>query len=208
MQKLLVSIVIVAVSGQRAIDHCLRSLATQCGDESTEVIAVGCADDGVDAHLAQILPGIRITKLPQRAAVPYMRRLGWQQAAGDVIAFTEDHCVLKNDWVQQLRRRHQTRREVIGGSIQPCEEGSPLDTAVFFCEYSPYLDPAAGAVDQLPGNNVSYPRQVVEQCPGLWDSAVWETSLHQKLQAKGIALISAPELVVYFRNRFRFGEFL
>ena len=92
MYTSLLSVVIVAVGGRQAIDYCLRALADQCAKNKAEVIVVGCAGDGVGAHLAKVLPGVRVIELARREPVPRMRRLGWQKAQGEIIAFTEDHC--------------------------------------------------------------------------------------------------------------------
>lgn len=208
MQIPRLSIVIVAVSGRHAITDCLRSLSGQCGTDTTEVIVIGCTHDGVGTHLKKIVSGAQILELERREPVPRMRRLGWEKAQGDIIAFTEDHCVPDAGWVARIRRAHQVTEGAIGGSIIAHVGGSRLDWAVYFCEYASYLAPAAGTARQLPGNNVSYKRKDFIGDTDLWASEVWETLLHRRLQEKGIPLIAEPEIIVYFRNRYRFHEFL
>lgn len=188
--------------------RCLQSMAFQCGGPDTEVIVVGSRGDGVDARLLDVIPNLQIVELAERLPIPRMRRLGWQKSHGDLIAFTEDHCLVAPDWIDQIRQAHERPHAAIGGSVRPAEQASLIGWAVYFCEYAAYLQPRAGATRQLPGNNVSYTRAALAIGSDLLEAGAWENLLHTRLQQAGLSLIAVPGITVYFQNQFSFREFI
>ena len=70
---------------------------------------------------------------------------------------------MREGWADRIVAAHEAGRSVVGGSIRNFPYRRVRDWAAFFCEYSRYMEPApAGAVDDLPGMNVSYDRRALE----------------------------------------------
>ena len=82
------------------------------------------------------------------------------------------------------------------------------DWAAFFCEYSRYMEPApAGAVDDLPGMNVSYDRAALAAIDDLLREGRWESWLHARLVERGFELWCEPAAVLDHAKDFGVREF-
>jgi glycosyltransferase involved in cell wall biosynthesis len=89
------SVVIASVVGAPFIDDCLASvLAQRCGPEF-EVIVVDCRGAENVARLVGRFPEARFIRCARRETVPYLRRLGAEQARGEIVAIIEEHCLAK-----------------------------------------------------------------------------------------------------------------
>jgi hypothetical protein len=98
----------------------------------------------------------------------------------------------------------------IGGAIEPGCYERRLDWAVYFCEYSRYMMPFSGSVARLPGNNVSYKREILSRFAETeWPSEGFhESDFHRKLRAAGISLLADPALAVQNVNSWRARQVL
>lgn len=104
------------------------------------------------------------------------RNLGTKQAKGQLIAFTDDDCVLPHDWLERLLEGFQKHSEVVGvgGYLQASEE--TLKKSIF-ARYERYVSlrsyetrdkevvsgfdcPAGGT------NNMAYTKKVIEEVGG------------------------------------------
>jgi hypothetical protein len=89
------SVVMASVVGAPFIDHCLASVfAQRCGPE-LEVIVVDCRGAENVARLAGRFPEARLIRCARRETVPYLRRLGVEQARGEIVAIIKEHCSAK-----------------------------------------------------------------------------------------------------------------
>jgi hypothetical protein len=71
------------------------------------------------------------------------------------------------------------------------------------------MEPApAGAVDDLPGMNVSYDRRALGEIDDLLQDGKWESWLHARLVERGFVLWCEPSAVLDHAKDFGFREFL
>src|SRR5713226_10777479 len=205
-----ISVVIASVNGPNCTDECLEALEKQTLKGQAEVIVVDCCGDGVAQLIRQKYPQTRLIRFAERKTIPELRAIGMKNARGDIIVITEDHCLAEPHWYERMLAAHQEHYGAIGGAVEnDVSIKRVVDWAVYFCEYSKYLNPVpAGEVADIPGNNTSYRREFLDYLGGALETGLWENFLNAKLQEHGVKLFSDPSIVVYHRKCFGFRYFL
>ena len=115
-----VSVIVPTYARPQQLKRCLESfcLQTLC-KTSFEVLVV---DDGspepLDAVVASVQDRLIVRMIHQNHAGPATaRNHGVQQACGELIAFTDDDCRPRPDWLQKLvERENEAPGSLIGGS--------------------------------------------------------------------------------------------
>jgi hypothetical protein len=172
---LTISVVVVARSGQQALDQCLASLLF------VEVIVVDqCGVQAADVQVIRVDP--KLSLLAARAA-------GFAVASGEIIASVGDRYFLRADWAGEVGRMET---DLVGGPVEPFPGLSISGWAMFLSEYR--SEPAG--VDRLPGGNVAYRRSILsgEEMA----KTQWEMDYHEQLLRKGAKVAFNPNMVAYF----------
>ena len=68
--------------------------------------------------------------------------------------------------------------------------------AEFLFEYGAFLPPREGEVPELPVNNVSYPRELLERFRPSWQDGFWKHFLHRELREAGTRFFSEARALV------------
>jgi hypothetical protein len=207
MSEPIQSVVIAAWPDLAGLEECLAALAPQ-HDESTEILVVATREPS--AELTMRFPRVRWFEAASDRLIPHLWGLGIAQSRGEVIAITTSHFIPAPDWVAVVRQAHaRLEAPAIGGRIEPSRSGSAVDWATFFLRYSFYLryDHEQDAPD-LAGDNASYKRAALANCPDLPGKGFWELDLHKQLRAEGRRLVFVPEMRVTQRRSFGFAPFL
>jgi glycosyltransferase involved in cell wall biosynthesis len=205
------SIVIASVNGYRYIAQCLRSLEKQRAKEHAEVIVAECSGDDTAHWVAEEYPHVKVIPISTPRSIPELRSIGIREAKADIVATAEDHCLFDEHWYAQILKAHQANPQpAIGGAVENGSRERLVDWAAYICEYGKFMLPfAPGSSTDLPGPNVSYKRDILEQtCGDLLDRGVWENVLHGRLLSWGMELRLDPSIVVYHAKTFGFWEFL
>ncbi|MCC7391723.1 glycosyltransferase [Candidatus Sumerlaeota bacterium] len=205
-----VSIVIASVNGPVCLRECLESLTNQDGNISAEIIVADCCGDATARMVAEQFPGVDFTQFQERRTIPELRAFGMLRSKGEIVAITEDHCIAPRDWFQQMVKAHETHDcDAAGGAIENAAIHRIIDWAVFFCEYLRYMNPIPeGYTHDIPGNNASYKRPVLEVMRDLLEGGYWEGFLHARLVEKQKKIYCSPAMVILHKKSFGFGEFL
>jgi glycosyltransferase involved in cell wall biosynthesis len=206
-----ISVVIASVNGPNYTDECLEALEKQTLKDQAEVIVVDCCGDGVAQLIRQKYPQTRLIRFAERKTIPELRAIGMKNARGDIIVITEDHCLAEPRWYERMLAAHQEHYGAIGGAVEnDVSIKRVVDWAVYFCEYSKYLNPVpAGEVADIPGNNTSYRREFLAHIADMLEEGTfWENFLNGRLQEKGIKLYSDPSIIVYHKKVFGFRYFV
>jgi hypothetical protein len=74
------------------------------------------------------------------------------EAAGEIVAWTEDHCLPAPDWCEKIREAHERNpdAEMIGGAVVNGSQDNPMDWANFLCTFGPFVPP----IKRPPGQRV------------------------------------------------------
>lgn len=220
-----VSVVIVTFNGTHVIGECLESLSEQTyGINSYEVLVV---DDGSsDPKLLPLLVefekkirNYRVVSYQPNEGISHARNVGWKEARGEIVAYTDDDAVVDKDWVARLAAGYDEDTAGVGGYARPYDESnlfSLFDQAMTFYLYGV----RAEKVDGAGGNNMSFRRSVLESVGGFNENLKYvadEAYINALLTKKGYKLKVIPDLTVkhkveirsrwhFFKKRFNRGK--
>jgi len=202
------SVVVASIYSQTVLKKCLDSILA--GDsENVEIIVAHNSADKSLADLIAEYADVSFIEFTEKATLPVLWAAGIARSSGEIVAVTDSSCIVAEDWISAIFAAHRADSPVVGGAVEMSENESLVDWAAYFCEYGQFMLPfAAGAVQVLPGNNISFKRDVLEKNKQFVENEFWKTYLCQQLQTKGIELVSAPSMLVYYAKSFELLPFL
>ena len=207
--QLELSVVIPSVNGLTDLIGCLEAVERQREDVSIEILVVDRIGGDVRAEVSKRFPGVRIVETPPETTIPRMRGLAFAMAQGRSVAVIEDHVIVPLGWARQLLDAQGNCERVIGGSVENAATDRLVDWAAFLCEYSHCMTPlASGRAEWLTGNNVIYPRELLERYSHVIGEEKWENHLHDALCRDGVELVCRPEIQVGHKKHYSVGEYL
>lgn len=155
------SVVVPSYNRPRQLEACLEALCRQEGIDY-EVIVV---DDGSPDPLQPICArfGERVTCIRQENAGPAAaRNRGATEARAEFVAFTDDDCRPRPDWLASLVAAHGGRPGVlVGGRVENGLPRDPFATASQdLCDYLyEYFDADSGEMPFFTSNNIGMTRE-------------------------------------------------
>lgn len=195
-----------SVNGFPYLGECLDALCTHCPD--AEIIVADYTDPETRARVREGWPSVKLIGFETPTSIPALRAAAIAASSAPYVAVIEDHCVVRNGWVQGILGSHQAGYSAVGG---PIRNGAlrVRDWAGFLFEYSAYMEPQpAGVVADLPGMNVSYDRRALAAIEDLLRAAKWESWLHARLQERGFVFYATPDATLDHVMDFGIGAFL
>lgn len=203
------SVVIPSVNGPGDLLGCLAALERQRSDVDLEVIVVDRLGESLRSAVRAQFPNTRIIETPLATTIPDMRALAFKAATAPAVAVIEDHVVVPPGWAAQLLEAQRAFGGVVGGPIENAATEKLVDWAAFLCEYSHCIPPLpAGPAEWLPGNNVVYPRALLEEHQAVLGGGRWENHLHDALRRDGVQLMLRPEITVGHKKHYTVGEYV
>jgi GT2 family glycosyltransferase len=201
--------VVVASCRQRALlDACLASLLGQAAAHGAELVVARAGGDGEIEELQRDFPTVRVVGAPHDATVPELRAAGMAAAEGDIVALTEDHCLVSEDWLAQMLRAQRGGADVVGGAMDNAQRRRAVDWAAYFAEYGFFSEAEnRGAGAAITGANVTYSRRVLEEVIRWARQGEWENVAHSRLAAQGSAMQFVRTAAVYQNQNYRFRDF-
>lgn len=199
-------------------------LAQSLPRERYELIIVDDGStDGTGALCAELAkrPGVRCLRQPNRGAAA-ARNLGIRAAAGDIVAFTDDDCLVPPEWLERLADGYARHPEVVGvggGIVAPPDvlrtrAVARLEDYVARRVYGAGDDEVLGGFECPAGgtNNMSYRRAALLEVGGFDESfppRVWgeDADLKLRITQRGGRLLYIPIAVIHLRD-YRLGPFL
>lgn len=201
------SVVVASVNGFPYLGACLEALERQC--PQAEVIVADWTDDETRRHVHERWPDVTLLSFDEPTTIPELRAAGIFAAQTPYVAVIEDHCNVQSGWAEGLLEAHGRGMSVVGGPVRNAATARIRDWAAFLCEYSGHMVPTpAGAVDELPGMNVSYDRRALAEIDDLLREGRWESWLHPRLRERGYQFYCDPNAVIDHAKDFGFREFL
>jgi hypothetical protein len=205
------SIVIAWQKAQLSVQDCLDSIYKQHTAASFEVILVY---GGFDPDYSRVLanyPKLRVEKHPSSSSIPSLHGLGISLAAGKYIAISEAHTTFAPDWIDiTISASSASSDAAIGGVVEPGPDLAPVDFALYLCDYAQFALPMeSGVSDDLPGNNIVFKREAIEQFQLRGDLSVegfWKSFFCQKLEQSGKTLSRDSRMVAYYNRHLTLSE--
>lgn len=204
-----VSVVVTSIRSPSLLEASLEALLPQCVDRGAEVIVARADSPAELADLARRFPNVRVAAAPAGSDIPRLRGTGMLLAAGDLVAVTEDHCLVQPGWLEALATAARDA-DVVGGSVGNARSARAVDRAAYYSEYGFFSwtrPPDAAGTPALTGANVAYARTVTAEVARWALDGAWESVVHQRLAARGCRLAFAPDARVLQNATFGFGAF-
>lgn len=198
-----VSVVIPVKNGAGRLEHCLESLQAQDypADRYEVIVADGRSRDRT-VEIATAF-GARVVD-NEREIVSSGRNAGIACAKGDLVAFTDDDCVLPTDWIRNgVEILRQTGAAAVGGPTPIPESSGPFSRAVN--QIFQWASLAGNSVQSdalemhhatdLPGGNSMYRREVLDEVGPINERLITaeDVDLHLRMVERGHVLLFAPK---------------
>ena len=207
-----VSVVVCTRNRAGLLDGCLARLAT-LDPPPLEILVVDQGDDDAAAQVVlrrrERLANLRHLPSSSRG-LSRARNVGIAQARGEILAFTDDDCLVRSDWVASVARafdRHPEIAAVTGGSLPDgVEDADPriLAAATWHPEaprlYRDFVDPAVVGG----GFNLSFRKEWAERIgrfdadlgPGARFRGADDTDFIHRILHAGGSILYDPAVVV------------
>ena len=205
------SIVIASHNAADVISACLGALQAQ-RKFIGEIIVADNSSDGTDEIIREHFPEVTLAHFTESLTLPQLRGKAIATTCGDIIAILDPYSIVDSQWAEQLIKEHQARSNlVIGGTVdlnQP-ERQNLLAWAKYINEYGMFMSPMSeGAIEILPGSNISYKRVALFDGDKPKYDEFWKTFVNENIEAGDSALWLAPRVLVYLNKPISFLDFL
>lgn len=186
---MIISVIIPTYRRPQLLKRCLQALLQQRFDKTAyEIIIVS---DGPDAETEAVVnewqaytnPVLRYMPLPCKKGPAAARNYGWQNAAGHIIAFTDDDCIPDIHWLYEIVTNCDVEHMAITGKIKVPVSKSPTDYE---------LNTAGLETADFITANCACTKQALEKAGGFDErfSVAWreDSDLHFKLMHNDIPI--------------------
>src|SRR5262245_42389450 len=111
----------------------IAGLVGQADRDGAELIVVSCNPQ------LSVPTGVAVRHLPG-AHLFECRAAGLAAAAGDIVAFTEDHCIVPDDWCARILRAFETRPDLVmlGGAVANGSNARIADRMSYWMTFAAY----------------------------------------------------------------------
>ena len=195
------SIIVPSYGRPDALRACLDALVQQTVPE-VEIVIV---DDGSPEPLGPIcadVPNVRCIR-QENAGPAAARNRGAQEATAPFLAFTDDDCRPRPDWVAQLMKAHQGNPErLVGGRVENGLPGNPYASASQeLCDFLyDWFGAERGDTPFFTSNNIGCARDRFLELGGFDESfplaAAEDREFGIRWREKGGALVFATDAVI------------
>lgn len=189
------------------LEGCLELLAQQRDAPPLEIIVPHHPEvDGIE-ELSIRFPAVTFLPVPSASIAgrkgggrehhDVLRSHGLKIASGEIITLLEDYARPDPDWASNILAAHRRPSAAVGGAIVNGIH-SPLNWAVYFCDFGKYQNPLPpGPTTFASDINTSYKRSALEAVRPLWNEAFREIVINGALIERGDELVLNPHIVVH-----------
>jgi hypothetical protein len=198
---------VASLNGQNGLQDCLDSiLADRAVD--VEIIVTARGSKRPITGLSDRYRNVEFVDFPARTRLPVLLAAGIARSTGEIVALTDSSCVVSGGWASSILKAHDAEWPVVGGAVEMSGNKKLTNWAAYFCDYSQFMSPAAGAVSAVPGNNLSIKRAALKIGSGFVENEFWKTHWCRTLQASGIELFLDPSISVQCNKHYEPAAFL
>lgn len=138
------------------LKRCLKALSAQTASFPFEVIVVESSDDRHVEDVVRSLPQARLIRSDVGLLPGAARNRGAQNAAGDILAFTDSDCEPEPGWLTAVSKALAQDAKLVGGAIGNSLPLHPIAVADNLMQCPDFLSGRPkGPVDALPGGNLA-----------------------------------------------------
>jgi glycosyltransferase involved in cell wall biosynthesis len=168
-----ISIIVCTRNRLDSLRRCVKALFEVSATCDWELVIVNNgSDDGTKNYLESLPKKFNkvhvVTLLEEEPGLAAARNCGWRTARGELIAFTDDDCYVRNDYVDQLIALFSEHSELgfIGGRILLYDKTDLRETILEdeeFLYLKPFTFIAAGTIS---GANMAFRKSTLERIGG------------------------------------------
>src|SRR6516164_771308 len=188
-EELLLSVILVTTDQFEAIRKTVRRLRDQAIAGQMEVVIVAPSREALGPIEGDLdgFGGHQIVEVGAIRSLASARAEGIRRAVAPVVVLAEDHCYPEPGWAEALIEAHRGPWDVVGPEVCNANPESIVSWIQLFIDYGSWVEPAgSGVVDDLPGNNSSYKRELLLACgPELASLLEVPPFLHRDLRSRG-----------------------
>ncbi len=196
MSEPALSVVVATTQPWPEARECLESMHAQADEVGAEIVLAHLGD-GFTTAAARRYPLVK-PLVVAADSVNEMRGIALGHAGADVVAITEDHCVVNPDWCERILAAHakHPHAAAIGGAVENGPTTRPIDWAAYFLGNAPAMLPIPeGPADKIAAQaNVTYKRWALPDAPP--EGGFFELAHNDALRRHGHELRQDPSLVV------------
>ena len=116
-----ISVVVCTFNRKDMIVNCIQSLLRQ-GYEKKEIIVVDDASTDGTYEILKAYNSIRVIRHDTEKGSSHSKNEGVKEASGKIIAFTDDDCIVSENWLEEIS--HAIRGcDMVGGPVRPLLNG-------------------------------------------------------------------------------------
>lgn len=215
-----VSVIIATLNRAGFLNQCLYSLSRQkCKPHEVIIVDNSSTDNTKEIAMSykDTLPIIYV--LEKKQDVSIARNAGIQVATGNIVAFTDDDCIVDENWIKNIIGFHKSRDlKIIGGmTLNGYQENliCRLWQRIYILWFnsvnilnrmknSYYVFPSKNCfVKTLLTNNISYDKKIFDIFGGFKPNASMneDAEFHYRLRSLGHYILYSPSLIVYHYYR-------
>jgi glycosyltransferase involved in cell wall biosynthesis len=204
-----ISVVLATQNSSEYVRPCLDSLHRQARSTAAEVIVADASSDGTAELIRATYPDVRVIQFQKPTGVPELMREALKCANGRIVVLTDPGCVFPPDWLERLRRAHESEYVVIGGAVENGRPNGLASWACYLVDYGAFMLPARREVTSLlPGIHISYKSRILKPALPEMQDGFWKVFFHSDLMRRGVPFLFEPALVTYYSRPDTFLSFL
>jgi hypothetical protein len=198
----LLSAAVVVGSQRRRAQRSVLAACRQTAIDSIEVIVVDLAPPGPPD--LETPPGVAVTY--RRVAEARLWTWGRAEAArlarAPVVAYLEDHCYASPGWAEALIERHREPWAAVGYAFTNANPETWVSRRAMINDYGYWMHPApSGPQRLLPGNNVSYKRELLLSFGDRLERVLTpDFSLQEIFRSRGLPMCTEPRALAAHEN--------
>jgi glycosyltransferase involved in cell wall biosynthesis len=194
-----ISIVLATQNALPYVGKCLDSICPQLPGADAELIVADASTDGTNNLIRTRYPQVRLLAHGGPVGLPELMREALQNARGRIVALIDPGCVFAPDWLEKLRRAHNSDYAVIGGAVENGQPSGITNWACYMVDYGAFRLPAQRCVTSfLPGIHLSYKQEVLKRLLASMSDGYWKVFFHSDLTRQGVPFLFEPDLVTYY----------
>jgi glycosyltransferase involved in cell wall biosynthesis len=204
-----ISVIVPTKNSKNRIETCLNSLVHQSYPNYEIIIVDGHSSDDTINIVSKYSVRVFFEEGGTRASAC---NVGISNAKGEIVAFTDDDCVVPENWLEQIAVNFANREiQVLGGPSLTPAESTRLEKAlgVTYAQVVQLTSIGNKSGEKVAGCNSAYRKSTVIDIGGFNEKLVTaeETELHSRIHKNGGKIFYDPNMAVLHFRRASFRSF-
>ena len=189
------SVIVMVDKERRRAEVCLQSILGQSRIDDMEVLLLDFAPASVPPLTASFHPAVRLVKLDYSIGLGRARGLAVRMARAPVVAFLEEHVLVRPGWAEAMLRAHTGGWAGVGPEVYNPTPGLGVSDLIYLTGFGDWVPPLAPGESRLiPGQNSAFKREVLLAYDSELDRLLEaDIFLQWRMRADGYRLYHAPD---------------